>query len=63
MVATQAKKLKVGARVKWSDGSMGTIVDKNWHAVQVNWDDGQACILQFKNNEPQWKNLSTAEAA
>lgn len=59
MIATEAKKLEVGARVKWSDGSLGTIADKNWHALQVNWDDGQACILQFKHNEPQLKNLST----
>jgi hypothetical protein len=58
MIASEAKKLTVGQRVKWSDGSLGTIVDKNWHALQINWDDGQACILQFKNNEPQFAALS-----
>ena len=60
MRAAQAKKLEVGARVKWSDGALGTIVDKNWHAVQIKWDDGQAAIFQFKHNEPQWKEMGVA---
>lgn len=60
MVATQAKKLNVGSRVKWSDGSLGTVVDKNWHALMIKWDDGVECIFQFKHNEPQWKSLSPA---
>lgn len=58
MVATNGKKLEVGSRVKWSDGSLGTVVDKNWHALMIRWDDGVECIFQFKNNEPQWKSLS-----
>lgn len=60
MQVAQAKKLKVGARVKWSDGELGTIVDKNWHAVMIKWDDGVECIFQFNNNEPQLKALSAA---
>lgn len=60
MKTAEAKKLKVGERVKWSDGALGEIIDKNWHAVQIKWDDGQACIFQFNNNEPQWCELSVA---
>lgn len=58
MTPSEAKKLKVTNRVRWiDDGSLGTVIDKNWHALQIAWDDGQACIFQFEHNEPQWKAL------
>lgn len=60
MSTSKAKQLKVGSRVKWNDGTLGTIVDKNWHALMIKWDDGVECIFQFNNNEPQWKSLAAA---
>lgn len=57
MTGTKGKQLKVGAQVKWIDGCLGTVIDKNWHALMIKWDDGVECIFQFKHNEPQWKAL------
>jgi hypothetical protein len=60
MKTLEAKKLKVGERVRWSDGANGEVIDKNWHALQIKWDDGQASIFNFNHNEPQWHELSVA---
>lgn len=60
MTPSKAKKLKVGTRVKWEDGTLGTVVDKNWHAFMIKWDDGIECIFQVNNNEPQWKAMEVA---
>jgi hypothetical protein len=51
MSTSKAKQLKVGLRIKWSDRSLGTIVDKNWHAIMIKWDDGIECIFPLNNNE------------
>lgn len=63
MIASQAKKLQVDSRVEWSDGSQGTVIDTNWHALMIEWDDGVRCIYQFSNNEPQWKSMSIVPRA
>lgn len=58
MKTSDARKLEINDRVQWSDdGVLGTVVDKNWHAVMIKWDDGVECICQLKHNESQWKGM------
>lgn len=52
----QAAKLKVGDRVRFtdvanegSDACPGTIIEKNWHAVKIQYDDGVVCILHHRD--------------
>lgn len=40
-----SKRLKVGMRVRFSDGVLGTVTEANWHAVKIAWDDGQIGII------------------
>ena len=52
----QAARLKVGDRVRFkgsdTEGSCpGTIVEKNWHAVKIKYDDDVECILHHRDME------------
>lgn len=42
----QAAKLKIGDRVRYTgeDSCPGTVIEKNWHAVKIEYDDGVICI-------------------
>jgi hypothetical protein len=46
-----ANKLKIGQRVViWEespDACSGTITEKNWMAIKVEWDDGQIGIIHL----------------
>ena len=46
-----ANKLKIGQRVEiWAgspDACSGTITEKNWMAIKVEWDDGQVSIIHL----------------
>jgi preprotein translocase subunit YajC len=41
MTTKEAKKLKVGDKVVFSDGVEGTVTETNWMAIKVVWCDGQ----------------------
>jgi hypothetical protein len=42
MLKSQAKKLKAGDRVIWTNGAHvgGVVVKKKWNTVWILWDDG-----------------------
>lgn len=40
-----SKKLKVGDTVIFSDGVKGKVIETNWMAVKIVWDDGQIGII------------------
>lgn len=43
----QAAKLKIGDRVRYTgeDSCPGTIIEANWCAVKIKYDDDVICIL------------------
>lgn len=51
MRESEAKKLKVGDRIEFFDevtpnpdnGSLGTITQRDYARVQIEWDDGVVC--------------------
>ena len=47
MNTKEAKRLEIGQRVRFSDGVLGTVTEKNWMAVKVEWDDGQVGVIHF----------------
>lgn len=46
-----AKTLKIGSRVEiWAespDACSGTVTEKNWMAIKVEWDDGQIGLMHL----------------
>lgn len=46
-----ARKLRIGQRVEiWAespDACSGTVTEKNWMAIRVEWDDGQVGIIHL----------------
>lgn len=46
-----AAKLKIGDRVRYtgSDSCPGTIIETNWHAVKIEYDDGVVGILHHRD--------------
>jgi hypothetical protein len=55
MTKLEAKKAKIGSRVVFesTDANVprefGKIVDLNWSAVQVEWDDGETFTYRLDN--------------
>jgi hypothetical protein len=51
MNGKQAAKLKVGDRVRYTgeDSCPGTVIDANWHAVRIKYDDDVICILHHND--------------
>lgn len=55
MREAEAKQLKVGDRVKFKDelipnaddGSLGTVIDRDYSRFMVKWDDGVECSYPF----------------
>jgi tartrate dehydratase beta subunit/fumarate hydratase class I family protein len=52
----QAAKLKIGDRVHYDgtvesaeDACPGTVIEANWHAVKIKYDDGVVCILHHRD--------------
>lgn len=52
----QAAKLKIGDRVHYTDklygghdSCPGTIIEANWHAVKIKYDDDVTCILHHRD--------------
>ena len=50
MTEAQAKKLKIGDRVRFNDNipnadndSLGTVTDRDYSRFMVKWDDGMEC--------------------
>lgn len=41
MTSKESKKLKIGDRVRFSDGVLGEVYDTGFNAVGIKWDDGQ----------------------
>jgi hypothetical protein len=59
--ATASKKLRVGTRVLFSDGVMGTVTENRLLGVKVDWDDGQlACIIH--HDDMQGVSIATVAA-
>lgn len=48
MTAQDAKRTKIGARVKWeSSGEYGTITEKGAAGIRVAWNDGTEAIYLY----------------
>ena len=47
MKTKKAEKLKVGSRVKFSDGIQGEVIQKGYCGVKIKWDDGQIGDFHF----------------
>jgi preprotein translocase subunit YajC len=62
MTPQDAKKLKVGQRVQWADGTLGTVRETSYAAVKIEWADGQWALMPFANREAPWKNVRRATA-
>jgi preprotein translocase subunit YajC len=45
MDSKTAKQVKVGDRVRFSDGVCGTVRDMGYNAVEIKWDDGQQGVI------------------
>lgn len=61
MTANEARKFKVGTRVKWADGALGTVRETSYAAVKIEWDDAQWLLLPFADDRAPWQNLSVSE--
>lgn len=45
-----ARKLKIGDRVRDDDDECpGTVIEANWMAVKIQWDDDQVGILHHRD--------------
>lgn len=42
-----AKRLTVGAQVRFSDGVLGKVIETGYCAVKIAWDDGQTGIVHL----------------
>lgn len=47
MTKKDAKKLSIGASVKFSDGVIGKVVETGYSAVKIDWEDGQVGIIHL----------------
>lgn len=49
----EADRLKINDRVQiWAgspDACTGTVIEKNWCAAKINWDDGQIGIIHLND--------------
>lgn len=60
MTEQDVRKLKIGDRVKWPDGSKGEVVDRGYVGISVTWEDGQQSIIQFDNTGDMRSQLCQA---
>lgn len=49
MTEQEARKLKIGDKVLWPDGTKGTVVDQGYVGISIAWEDKQHSIIQFDN--------------
>lgn len=48
MTPQEAKRIKVGTRVKWeSSGERGTVMEKGEPGIRVKWDDGTETVYLY----------------
>lgn len=57
MDAKAAKRLKVGTRVRFSDGVYGTVRDVGYNAVEIKWDDGQQGVIHHDDMQDVSRDL------
>lgn len=51
MTRVEAEQLHIGDRVIW-DGNTddtGTVIEKNWMAAKIEWDNGQICMIHLED--------------
>lgn len=51
LTAKESKKLKIGDRVRFNDGAEGIVIERNWMAVKITWDDGQIGVIHHNDME------------
>lgn len=58
MKLASAKKLQVGDRVRWIDGTLGTVRETGYAAIKIEWDDHKWALLPFANIPKQvWEQI------
>ncbi len=40
-----SERLKIGRRVQFIDGVLGSVIETGYSAVKISWDDGQVGII------------------
>jgi len=63
MTITTAKELKQGQRVRWADGSLGTVDEVSYAALRIKWDDGQSTLLPFGDERAPFSNIELVDTA
>ncbi len=58
MDSKAARRLKIGTRVRFSDGVFGTVIETGYNAVKVDWEDGQVGIIHHDDMQEVSRDLS-----
>lgn len=58
MSIAEGRKLKVGDKVRWTDGMVGTVREISYAGVTIEWADGQWALMPFGNDRCPWQSLS-----